>query len=72
MASLAPVSAEPFYVVAEKSGGIHLRYRIGGRTVDDGRCGIDDNWVEADYGYIAEADAPRFCLFCFPGSRSSE
>jgi hypothetical protein len=64
--AIAPVAAEPYFVRTETTGGIHLRYRLGGRTVDDGRCGIDDNWVEVDDAIVAETDHARLCGFCFP------
>lgn len=67
MIPLAPVQAEPYAVKLETDLRIHLRYRIGGRTVDDGRCGIDNNWVEVRPEEVENADPSRFCLFCFPG-----
>ena len=60
-----PVTAEPFYVQSD-TGKIHLRYRIKGRTVDDGRCGIDDNWKPIDEQALSDVEPGAYCEFCFP------
>jgi len=60
------LAAAPIYVRVVTNNRIHLRYQIGDRTVDDGRCGIDDNWVEASASDVESADLGRFCRYCFP------
>lgn len=67
---LAVVQAEPFPVKTETDLRFHLRYRVSGRTVDDGRCGIDENWVEINPEELEGADLDRFCRWCFPGQES--
>jgi len=63
-----PVPAQPVLVRVETNGRLHLRYEVSGRTVDDGRCGIDDNWVKASESMLEEADQDRLCRYCFPVS----
>jgi hypothetical protein len=62
----AVVAATPIPVRVETNGRLHLRYRVGERTVDDGRCGIDENWVETSFEAIEEAESDRLCRYCFP------
>jgi len=66
LAELSLIAAVPFYVRVVKNDRIHLRYHIDARTVDDGRCGIDDNWVEISVMDIETVDSDRLCRFCFP------
>jgi hypothetical protein len=60
------VTAKPVPVRVETNGRIHLRYEIGDRTVDDGRCNIDENWVVTTWNEVGDADRDRLCLFCWP------
>jgi hypothetical protein len=63
----APVRTETVLIRVETTGQFHLRYRIGGRWVDDSRCRIDENnWVRADFQMLEEADPGLLCGFCFP------
>jgi len=66
LADVNLIAAVPFHVRVVTNDRIHLRYQIGDRTVDDGRCGIDDNWVRASAADIADADQDRLCRYCFP------
>ena len=65
---LAATTAFPFIVQVETNGRFHLRYEVGGRTVDDGRCGIDNNWVRTTFDLLERSDPNRLCRYCFPGS----
>lgn len=60
------VPAKPMPVKVETNGRLHLRYMIGDRTVDDGRCNIDENWALVTWTDVADADADRLCRFCWP------
>lgn len=60
------VEAHPFLVRVTTNGRLHVRYQIVGRTLDDGRCGIDNNWVRASADDLADADPDRLCRYCFP------
>jgi hypothetical protein len=62
------VEAFPFLVRVKTNNRIHVRYQIVGRTLDDGRCGIDDNWVRASADDLADAEPDRLCRFCFPAT----
>ena len=66
LAELSLIAAVPIYVQVVKNSRIHLRYQVGDRTVDDGRCGIDDNWVEISMMDIETVDSDRLCRYCFP------
>lgn len=66
LAGLELLAAVPFFVRVKTNGRLHLRYEIGGRTVDDGRCGIDENWVKVSGDEITDADPDRLCRYCFP------
>jgi hypothetical protein len=61
---LSPITALPV-VVEVADGQIHLRYELETRTVDDGRCGADQNWKPFT-GDLSEAEPGRLCGFCFP------
>lgn len=59
------VNAIVEYVVVE--GGLgHKRYLVEGRTVDDGRCGADNNWRRVA---LIPDDVER-CGFCWPTERA--
>ena len=49
-------------VVVPESGKYHKRYIVEGRTVDDGRCGTDDNWERVN----SLPPAANLCGFCWP------
>ena len=63
---LSLIAAVPFYVKVKTNDRLHLRYHVDGRTVDDGRCGIDDNWVKVSSVEVEDVDPDRLCQFCFP------
>lgn len=81
MGLVADLVAVPVLVRVETNGRLHIRYRLfqqaisrSGlvfpqeeplRTVDDGRCGIDENWVEEAFEILSDADPARLCQFCF-------
>ncbi len=64
--TVGAVEAIPFLVRVETNSRLHVRYQIVGRTLDDGRCGIDDNWVRASAEDLADAEPDRLCRYCFP------
>ena len=66
------VEAVPFLVRVKTNNRFHVRYQIVGRTLDDGRCGIDDNWVKASAADLADADQDRLCRYCFPVNGDKE
>ena len=68
LAGLELLAAVPFSVRVKTNNRLHLRYEISGRTVDDGRCGIDNNWVKVSETEIMDADPDRLCRYCFPES----
>ena len=65
-ALVAPVDASPILVRGGVHERLHIRYRIGSRTVDDGRCGMDNNWVELPWGALDNVDTTALCRYCFP------
>ena len=65
---IAAVTAFPYIVQVQTNGRFHLRYEVSGRTVDDGRCGIDNNWAKAAFADLERADRDRLCRYCFPGA----
>lgn len=68
---LGPELAEPYLVRVETNNRLHLRFRIQDRSVDDSRCGIDENWVEEDWLILDNVDPDRLCRYCFPPSVSA-
>jgi len=62
--------AEAEYVVVPSSGKYHIRYRIHGRTVDDGRCGTDENWKQVD-SIPDDVETSQLCGFCWPEKESA-
>ena len=66
LADVNLIAAVPFYVRVVKNDRIHLRYHIGDRTVDDGRCGIDNNWVKVSASDVEGVEPDRLCRYCFP------
>ena len=82
MPVLTDLVAVPVLVRAGKDNRFHLRYRLfrqqvsrsglvfpseeALRTVDDGRCGADENWVDADPDLLEDVEPTRLCGFCFP------
>ena len=52
-------------VVVPATGKYHKRYFIDGRTVDDGRCGADDNWKVVD-SIPEDIEPAQLCGFCWP------
>jgi hypothetical protein len=65
---LAPVLATPFLVRVETNDRFHLRYEADGRSLDDGRCGIDNNWVRSALSTLEAVDPDRLCRYCFPAN----
>lgn len=63
---LVPVQATPYVVRTLSNDRLHIRFRVGSRTADDGRCGIDNNWVPVSDSEFEEADPDRLCRYCFP------
>ena len=65
---LAPVIAWPYVVRAAANNHLHIRYELSGRTVDDARCAIGNDWSDVEFRTIEEAEPEMLCPYCFPAT----